>query len=117
MPRRTLIKPDKSSLKRLCETLTNQEVAQQLGCNVTTINRWKREYKLINVKCKKGKLSRATAKRIRQLYDTDNYTQARLAEMFGVTQAMIGRIINNKAYVERYLGFQGGADVQVSYNA
>jgi hypothetical protein len=37
--------------------------------------------------------------------------------MFGVTQAMIGRIINNKAYVERYLGFQGGADVQVSYNA
>lgn len=117
MPRRTLIKPDKTHLKKLCKTLTNQAVAQQLGCNVTTINRWKREYRIINVKCKKGKLSRAIAKRIRQLYDTDNYTQSRLAEMFGVTQGMIGKIINNKAYVERYLGIQGGADVQVSYNA
>lgn len=62
------------------------------------------------------KLNKHLARRIRQLYDTDNYTQARLAEMFGVTQGMIGRIINNKAYVERYLGIQGGADVQVSYN-
>lgn len=62
------------------------------------------------------KLTLEDARKIRRLYATDQYTQQRLAEMFKVSQVMIGRIINNKAHVDHAVGFGGECEVKVCYN-
>lgn len=44
------------------------------------------------------KLDERDAERIRDLYDTKNWTQAELAHAFNVNDATISRIVNNKYY-------------------
>jgi len=78
------------------------------------------DYKIDTSKCiktKKGygacKLNMDKANKIRVLYATDKYTQQKLGKMFGVSQPLIGRIINNKVYksYKADLCFGGSADV------
>jgi predicted transcriptional regulator len=56
------------------------------------------------------------ARTIRKMYETDRFTQKQLAAVFGVSQGMIGRIINNKAHVDHAFGFGGESGVSVHYN-
>lgn len=46
------------------------------------------------------KLDYRDAQRIRKLYQTMDFTQAELAEMFDVNDATISRIVNGKYYPE-----------------
>lgn len=62
------------------------------------------------------KLSMNDARTIRKMYETDRFTQKQLAAVFGVSQGMIGRIINNKAHVDHAFGFGGESGVSVHYN-
>lgn len=78
-----------------------------------TIRRWMVNMEIYKPKdgYKPGKLNQSIARQIRVLYDTDKYTQTALAEKFKVTQAIIGRIINNLIYkTELKLG--GTAEVK-----
>lgn len=81
------------------------------------------EYKVDTSKVKRArknygryKLTMDDARAIRKLYFSDNHTQSQLAQMFGVTQAMIGRIVNNKAHIDHAVGFGGECEVKVNYN-
>lgn len=109
-------KPPFHELQSLCGKFTIKQIAERFDCDPTTIHRWKREYGLTQPTWKKGKLTKLQARKIRELYNTDEYTQKELGKMFGVSQGMIGRIINNKAHPDRSIGFGGRADVTVNYN-
>lgn len=59
-----------------------------------------------------GKLDMEKAREIRRLYWAEEYTQYQLAALFGVSQSMIGRIVNNKAFREDPVGtLSGSAEV------
>jgi len=63
----------------------------------------KGRHKITNIRAKgehngNVKLTKEQVLEIRKLYLTGNYTQQRLADMFGVSQVQIGRIINNKSW-------------------
>lgn len=61
-------------------------------------------------------LSADDAREIRDLYFTDGYTQAQLGASFGVSQSMVARIVNNRAFREDPVGtLSGSADVAVGY--
>jgi len=45
-----------------------------------------------------AKLTEKEVLEIRKLYATNNFTQTKLAIMFGVTQPLIGRIVKNKSW-------------------
>lgn len=62
-----------------------------------------------------GKLNFQKAQQIRRLYATDKYTQKELAAMFGVSETIIWRIVNYRAYRKTTQGFSGTADVHVSF--
>lgn len=100
---------------------TQDQAAEAFGCSVRTVRRWVRTFGLGRRRRDRGprrvpKLDSERAKVIRTLYATEDYTQAQLAAMFGVSQSMIARVVNNKAYPEADLGtFSGSADVQVGY--
>jgi len=56
------------------------------------------------------------AREIRQLYFTENFTQQQLADRYGVSQAAIGRVVNNITYrEERTLGIGGESPCSVEY--
>lgn len=60
----------------------------------------------MEIKPKRSKVSKATAHEIRRLYAEDELTQTQIAERFGLSQSMIGRIVN---YNLVDLRFRGGA--------
>jgi len=100
---------------------TQDQAADAFGCSVRTVRRWVRTLGLGRRRAERKtrrvpKLDSERAKVIRTLYGTEEYTQTQLAAMFGVSQSMIARVVNNKAYREESLGtFSGSADVQVGY--
>ena len=65
-----------------------------------TIRRWMKSLKIYLPKegYYPGKLDMITAQKIRDLYNTDKYTQTELAKRFKVSQGTIGKIINNLIY-------------------
>lgn len=77
-----------------------RDAAHRFGVTIRTIRRWMCHYGIY--KSRKGygpgKLNPAKAAEIRRLYRSDQYTQSKLAEQYGVTQAMICKIISNVAY-------------------
>jgi DNA-binding MarR family transcriptional regulator len=58
------------------------------------------------------KLNMEMANSIRQLYNTDKYTQIQLAKKFKVSQGTIGRIVNNFIYKN---GLTIGGKAEVVY--
>lgn len=113
--------PDRRDLEDAVKEGTQDAAASAFGCSVRTLRRWLRAEGIRKPRAEPRparvrKLDSEVAKEMRSLYATDRYTQARLGEMFGVSQSMVARVVNNKAYPERALGFIGGsADVQVGY--
>jgi len=113
MENNTLTKiPPKEDLKVFANDL--QKAAETYGKSERTIRRWLEKYNLYKPKKNFGarKLNIKKARKIRALYDTDQYTQKALGKMFGVTQSMIGRIVNNLAYKINFR-FGGEAEVYV----
>ena len=65
-----------------------------------TIRRWMKTFGIYKPKegYHPGKLDIMIARKIRELYNTDKYTQAALAKKFEVSQGTIGKIVNNVIY-------------------
>ena len=63
-----------------------------------------------------NKLNLEKAQEIRQKYFQDNLTQQELAVIYHVTQAAIGRVVNNITYKENKFAFGGESDFIVNYN-
>lgn len=90
--------------------------AKEYKVSTRTIRRWLGKEGIYKPKTGygPGKLDAATASEIRRLYQTDEFTQSELAIKFNVTQAMICRIVNNKAYhIDLIIG--GKADINQSF--
>lgn len=61
-------------------------------------------------------LEPSTVQEIRRLYETDDYTQERLAAMFGLSQSTICKIVNNYIHKDVPMISVGGtANVKVGY--
>lgn len=89
------MKPTKEELNKY-----SIDIAAKKYCVSTrTIRRWLEGYKIYHPRkgYGPGKLDMKKAAEIRRLYRSE-FTQTQLADMFGVTQAMICKIINNTAY-------------------
>lgn len=90
-----------------------KEAAEYFEVSERTIRRWKKilEIYVPNSKYNPGKVGKEIATQIRNLDRSDNYTQKELAEIFDISQPMIGKIINNVAY---RTGISGSAEVRVN---
>jgi transposase len=85
--------------------------AKKFEVSERTIKRWLTFYKLYEPKnSQPNKLNKAKANIIRDL-DIQGYTQKELAKMFNVSQANIGRIINN-IYYKTHIHLKGSAIVK-----
>lgn len=97
------------------ENWSDRMIAAKYACSVRTVQRWRKKLSLKRPGWGPGKL-RGKAREIRLLYNEDKHTQEQLARMFGVSQAAIGRIVNNLSYPERSLGgLSGECPVVVEY--
>lgn len=74
--------------------------AKHFSRSTRTIRRWLQAKGLYrpNEKFRPGKIDKKIAAEIRRLEKTGDYNQTELAEMFEISQAMAGRIINNQAH-------------------
>lgn len=93
------MKPTKSELFNFLEDHSREEASKFYNITSRTLRRWLQGYGLSRFDNRgAGKLDAIAAKKIRALYASDRFTQQRLAEIFSVSQPMIGRIVNNEAY-------------------
>lgn len=108
------MKPSKNDLLPYINDLPG--AAEAFNVSERTIRRWLESYKLYDPTPSygPGKLDEDTAKEIRSMYDTDKYTQSELAEMYGVTQPTIGKIVNNISY--RVIDLHFGSHAEVKLN-
>jgi hypothetical protein len=80
-----------------------ESAAKYFEVSTRTIRRWKQKEGTYQPKPGYGpnKLSKDQVKKIKSL--GDSYNQTQLAKMFGVTQAMIGRILNNVSHKSDFM--------------
>lgn len=98
--------------KMLTSRPTIKEAAKMFGVSERTIRRWQQklgEYSP-SEKHKPHKINRLIATNIRELDRSGNYTQKKLAEIFEISQPMIGKIVNNLAYRS---GLTGSAEARI----
>jgi DNA invertase Pin-like site-specific DNA recombinase len=93
----------------------DKALSERYLCSVRTIQRWRRKASVKRVGWGPCKLDMEKAREIRHLYDYKKMTQSALAVLYGVSQAAIGRIINNITYVESNVGFSGSSHCIVEY--
>jgi hypothetical protein len=74
------------------------------------------QYKLVVGSGKGRKLDESKAREIRKLYFSDLYTQKELGRMYGVSQPMIAKVVNNMSYPSRSMNLCGSSPVEVRYN-
>ncbi len=104
---------DKEKLNRLLESNTLAEIAGIYNVSKSTISRLVKKFNLTRPNYGSHKLSLDEANRIRELHDSGK-TQQELAREYQVTQATIGRIINNIYYKKNSL-LGGQADIKIGY--
>ena len=106
-------KPDRLTLLPYQNHLS--EAAKRFDVSERTIRRWLDEFGLYHPKkgWGRGKLNQDQVCEIRELYQQEKCTQAQLAEMFNVTQAMICRIVNNVSH-RTALRLSGSAEYRYS---
>lgn len=77
-----------------------KEAAEHFSVSERTIRRWLDAEGLYDPRkgWGPGKLESEEVCSIRQLYDSGECTQLEIAERFGITQAMVCRIINNQSH-------------------
>lgn len=100
--------------KMLTENLSIKEFAQKFSVAERTIRRWQQKLGKYNpnLNYKPNKIDRQTALKIRELDRNGDYTQKKLAEIFGISQPMIGKIVNNLAYRS---GLTGCASARIKF--
>lgn len=89
-----------------------KEAAKFFNVSERTIRRWKEKLGIYEPeeKYRPGKVGKEVAAEIRRMERSDEYTQKELAEIFNISQPMIGKIINNVAYRS---GISGIAEVRI----
>ncbi len=110
--------PNDPNLPEMLKTMTDQELSELYCCSIKTIQRWRKRLgvSLKNEGWGPGKLDMQKAKTIRRMYNEGTYTQQELGQLFGVSQALIGRIVNNLVYKEKAnIGFGGESVYKVEY--
>lgn len=92
-----------------------EEAAIEFGKSARTIRRWLQKFDLYNPqeKYRPGKITKEKAAEIRQLERYANLTQTEIAKKYEISQAMVGRIINNLAYKS---DFKFGGFTAVKFN-
>lgn len=98
------------------EQYNNKTLAIKYLCSVRTIQRWRSKLCLKREGWGPNKLNMEKACEIRYLYYQKKMTQVFLAAAYGVSQAAIGRIVNNITYKEeKNVGISGTSSYFVSY--
>lgn len=103
----------KPTKKQLLSYVGNfKSAAKKFDVSERTIRRWMKEHDIYEPKIGFGpsKLDKRKAAKIRKLDACGKYTQTELAKMFNVTQATIGRILNNIYYKVPFT-IQGSANI------
>jgi predicted XRE-type DNA-binding protein len=98
--------------KMLTNRPSIKEIIELFGVCERTARRWQQkldEYHPNERYCP-GKINKKIAVEIRGLDRSGNYTQKKLAEIYGISQPMIGKIVNNLAY---RTGITGTADARI----
>jgi hypothetical protein len=93
--------------------------AEHFQVTEQTVRRWLKHYGIYHPKQNYGpkKITKNIVQEIRKLYGLDNYTQKKLGDKFGLTQAMIGRIINNTSHrIDIHFGANAGLQVGYKYD-
>ena len=103
--------PNKNELIELLDDHSRKQIANKYEVSVRTVARLLAGHRLFYSRPKKLTFEDAT--KIRELYLTDRYTQKELGEMFGVTQALIGRILNNLIHKAPNVTVAGAAATKV----
>ena len=105
-------RPNKSELIDYMHDIKG--AALRWGVNERTIRRWLALEDLYNPRdgYGPGKLDKEKAAQIRRLSST-GYTQSQLGTIFNVSQAMVGRVVNNIAHPVN-MRLKGTAEVKYS---
>ncbi len=97
------------------KNLNDKELAEKYSCSTRTIQRWRRKLQNKRFGWGPGKLNMEKAREIRDLYRQKGLTQVVLAKMYHVSQAAIGRVVNNVSYPEKNVGLSGTSPCVVNY--
>lgn len=87
--------------------MSDRQIAALYKCSIRTVQRWRKRLKVKRPGWGPGKLDMEKARKIRSHYFNEGMTQQEIAAIFGVSQAAIGRVVNNITYPERGFGFAG----------
>ena len=104
--------PTKTELKELLCYMNKQEIAQQYRVSESTVNRWLKKHNMCKSGWGAGKLDYSEALKIRELYFNNDYTQSKIADIFGVSQSTVNKVINNVVYKEG-ISLSGNAEVRI----
>lgn len=82
-----------------------------------TIRRWMKKYGIYFPKeqYRPGKIDKKKADEIRRLERSSELTQKEIGEIYGISQAMVGKIINNQAHITN-LKIGGEANAKLTKN-
>jgi len=107
-PTKTDLQPYENDIKGATQTF---HVTEQ------TVRRWLKHYNLYHPRTNYGPkhLHKSIINEIKKLARTDKYTQKELGSKFGLTQAMIGRIVNGISH-HTDLSLGVNSDLQIGYN-
>ena len=101
--------------KQELQSHTDKELALRYRCSVRTVQRWRKKLNIKRPGWGPRKLNMDKAREIRRRYWDDNLTQQELAELYQVSQAAIGRVVNNITYPEKKFEFGGESPCVVQY--
>lgn len=107
------MKPNKEELMQFDNY---EDAAYYYKVSQRTIRRWLDSYGLYEPKkgFGPGKISDGDVHKIRCLYDQGN-TQAEIGKIFGISQAMVGRIVNDLSH-KKGIKMSGSARVSCRYH-
>ncbi len=88
-------------------SMTDRQVAALYTCSIRTVQRWRKRLNVKRPGWGPGKLDMEKARRIRSHYFVEGLTQQEIADLYGVSQAAIGRVVNNVTYAEKVFGLVG----------
>lgn len=97
------------------ENWTDKMIADKYDCSVRTVQRWRSRLRIKRDGWGPGKLDYEKAREIRHIYNQRKMTQEALARLYGVSQAAIGRVVNNISYPEKAVGLSGESLCVVDY--
>lgn len=104
----------KHELQQMLKELPREEIRHRLGVSDRTLSRMIQAYGLQRKNFGPGRLKKEDVRRIRETYELGGYTQAEIAEHFGVSQPLICKIINNCVHRRDFL-IGGQASVRIGY--